>query len=548
MSAVTAGVAAKVNENMVSLSSTTSKDKDKTKVETNETAKTVSPGEDYLCHEVRVTQGGISGNIAFAIGDLSKVDELLSSDEAQTVSALKTKISSHLRGAKTCLQTALDSVNDQGTLVNDFLDFSSLEAGKLKLNLVDIDPRSIVDTVIKSTLPSFIKKQIKYSTCIDYHDEALVTVDPQRIKQVLLNLTNNAMKFTPERGRITITLEEIVAGSNSTKNANNANGVSGANINTSIVNASVNNSGNNSGNWTTLKFSVEDTGEGMEPEFKDRIFKPFQQRSGTAQKHGGTGLGLSICKTLVELMGGKIEVERTELNKGSTIAFTVPCRKVPKLQKASSPLLFSVPPSASSSLSSSCASLLSPDSLASPTSLTTPSSASSFQKSTSPTLTPSFCDQSTMALTAANSTKKKHILIVEDNEINRKILERMLGDMVTYDTAKTGAEAVELCAENDYDLVLMDQHLPDMTGCEATKKIRAHERQNPTKSPQYIIALTASTLTSTFTNEMSEAGMNGLLTKPYKANLILDEIQKSPKRVSSSKASQLTRATAAACH
>ncbi|EPC03925.1 hypothetical protein L861_01095 [Litchfieldella anticariensis FP35 = DSM 16096] len=174
------------------------------------------------------------------------------------------------------------------SLINDILDFSKMEAGKLELEAVDLDMVALVDEVLGLQAPQAHQKRLHLLALV--YDDVPVQLqgDPLRIKQVLTNLVHNAVKFT-EQGEVIVRVmvEECQQG------------------------------------LVTLKVSVSDTGIGLDPEYRDRLFKAFSQASvSDTRQYGGTGLGLMICRQLVEQMGGEIGVE-SQPGKGTTFAFTL---------------------------------------------------------------------------------------------------------------------------------------------------------------------------------------------------------------------------------
>ena len=184
-------------------------------------------------------------------------------------------------------ETIRISSNSLMTIINDILDFSKIEAGKLDLEVIDFDLRKIIHEANDILALRAKQKDIKYRCTINSDVPNLLKGDPGRLRQILLNLANNAIKFT-HAGEVSIdvSLDKQSAGD------------------------------------ATLKFSVSDTGIGISPDKMDALFAPFSQAdASTTRKYGGTGLGLTISKRLVEMMDGKIGV-RSEPGKGSTFWFT----------------------------------------------------------------------------------------------------------------------------------------------------------------------------------------------------------------------------------
>ncbi|MBK9145066.1 MAG: response regulator [Candidatus Melainabacteria bacterium] len=174
-------------------------------------------------------------------------------------------------------------------IINDILDFSKIEAGKIELEKIDIDVCDLVESTAELLATQAQDKSLSLVSWVDPELPGKVVGDPVRIRQILINLTNNAIKFTTE-GEV-------------------------------IVRARVKDDGGADG---IIRFEVIDTGIGLSESQRAKLFKPFVQADGsTTRKYGGTGLGLSICKQLAELMGGRIGVDSVE-NRGSTFWFEIP--------------------------------------------------------------------------------------------------------------------------------------------------------------------------------------------------------------------------------
>jgi CheY-like chemotaxis protein len=185
------------------------------------------------------------------------------------------------------LETARYSADSLLTILNDILDFSKIEAGRLDLNPIEFSLRECVDQTAKMFQVSLASKQLDFRVDLDADVPDQVVGDPDRLRQVLLNLLGNAIKFT-ERGEVTVRVACEASDASSRR----------------------------------LRFTVRDTGIGIAPAKQQLIFESFRQADGsTTRKYGGTGLGLTICSRLVELMGGTIGVE-SELGRGSTFHFT----------------------------------------------------------------------------------------------------------------------------------------------------------------------------------------------------------------------------------
>jgi PAS domain S-box-containing protein len=181
-----------------------------------------------------------------------------------------------------------DSANALLGIINDILDFSKIEAGRLLLDSIDFDLEQVTEKALQTVLPKVYEKRLVLMSYLSPDIPTHLTGDPMRLRQIVLNLLGNAVKFT-ERGDIVvrITPQQVTA------------------------------------EQVLLRFSVSDTGIGLSDVARKRLFQPFTQADGsTRRKYGGTGLGLSISKRLVEMMGGEIGVESEE-NKGSVFWFTV---------------------------------------------------------------------------------------------------------------------------------------------------------------------------------------------------------------------------------
>ena len=190
------------------------------------------------------------------------------------------------------LKMAKDSADVLLNLINDILDFSKIEAGQLELENIDFNVYQVVENVSDIIIQRIEKKGLEMNIFIKHDVPHFIVGDPTRLRQILINLANNALKFT-KHGEVNISVDRIPSPNKEVQE-----------------------------DEIFLKFSVEDTGIGIPEDRKDEIFNSFSQAdSSTTRKYGGTGLGLSICKNLVALMNGEIGVD-SELDKGSCFSFT----------------------------------------------------------------------------------------------------------------------------------------------------------------------------------------------------------------------------------
>ncbi|HEY6618901.1 MAG TPA: response regulator, partial [Steroidobacteraceae bacterium] len=472
-------------------------------------------------------------------------------------------------------ETIRSSADSLLTVINDILDFSKIEAGKLELESIELDLRANVEDVGSAMAFQAATKGLELIVNVEPQITGRVLGDPQRLRQCLVNLVSNAIKFTKE-GEIVIEVREQ----------------------------------SNGGNPLTY-FEVRDTGMGIAAKTLDLLFQPFVQADSSTTRHfGGTGLGLSIVRKLVELMGGEIGVS-SEVDVGSKFFFTLPLKPAPSIsperrisgeaggrilivddnatnQRVLSAQLVHAGYSVTT-VSSGLAALhelqnaiasenqfdmvitdfqmpdmdgamlgeriiaipgLANTRLVMLTSLDrhgdTPRLAAlgfaayltkpvrvrelidavarvmsggprQWQMETQPMITLNMLTQPQAVQRFAG-----HVLLVEDNFVNQKVAVRFLERLgCTVEVASNGAEGVAACKERQFDIVLMDLQMPVMDGMTATRKIRDWE----TSGHIPIIALTANAMTGD--RELCEAaGMDGYLTKPIEVERLRNILAK----------------------
>ena len=353
------------------------------------------------------------------------------------------------------LQTAQTSAQHLLTLLNDILDISALEAGKITVKATPVNLAWLLRDIGALMQPLANGKGLDFSLALPVMPLPWVLSDDTRLRQILFNLLNNAIKFT-DKGQVKLTVHEVAR----------------------------------SGKGIELDFDVTDTGIGIAEHDLSRLFQRFQQaESGKVRHFGGAGLGLEISQSLAHLLGGSIKVKST-LGAGTT--FSLHLRLMP-----------SEPP-LQSAQSAQSAQPAQPAQLASP--LPAPETRPIGLANVSAPVTPS---SSTLLLNHAGQPAR--VLLVEDNAINRivavMLLQRM-GCVVT--DCENGQLAVDQVQTDTFDLILMDINMPVMDGLSATRAIRALPGE-PGHTP--IVVLSADVMNESQAQAFS-AGAQGFLAKP----------------------------------
>ena len=502
-----------------------------------------------MSHDIRTPMNAIIGFTTLAISNL---------DDKERVKDYLTK--------------PLASSNHLLSLINDVLDMSRIESGKIHLEEVEVNLSDVLHDLKTIVSGQIHAKQLElYMDAMDVADED-VFCDKTRLNQILLNLLSNAIKFTPAGGTVSVRVRQL---------AGQARGCG------------------------QYEFRIKDNGIGMSPEFAKRIFEPFErERTSTVSRIQGTGLGMAITKNIVDMMGGTIEVQ-TAQSKGSEFIVRVPLRvqaehrpveKITELEglkalvvdddfntcDSVTKMLVKVGMRAEWTLSGKEAVLRARQSIEmsdvyhayiidwrlpdmngievtrqirslhddTPIIILTAYDWSDIEVEAKAAGVTAFCSkpmflsdlrETLMSALGQKQTdaaqellpqkdadfKGRQILLVEDNELNREIAQEILREYgFRVDPAENGAVAVEkvsTAAPGSYDLVLMDIQMPVMDGYTATRQIRALE--NPALAGVPILAMTANAFDEDRRRAM-ESGMNGFLSKPIVIGDLVQELHK----------------------
>ena len=502
-----------------------------------------------MSHDIRTPMNAIIGFTTLALSNINDTERV-----------------------KDYLGKTLASSNHLLSLINDVLDMSRIESGKIHLEEVEVNLSDVLHDLKTIVSGQIYAKQLElYMDVMDVTDED-VYCDKTRLNQILLNLLSNAIKFTPAGGTVSVRVRQL------------AGKVRGCG---------------------QYEFRIKDNGIGMSQEFAQKIFEPFEQeRTSTVSRIQGTGLGMAITKNIVDMMGGTIEVQ-TAQGKGTEFTVCVPMRaqteqrpveKITELEglkalvvdddfntcDSVTKMLVKMGMRAEWTLSGKEAVLRARQSIEmsdvyhayiidwrlpdmngievtrqirslhddTPIIILTAYDWSDIEVEAKAAGVTAFCSKpmfmsdlretlmSALGQKSADAVqgllpeknadfKGKHILLVEDNELNREIAQEILREYgFLVDSAENGAVAVEkvsTAAPGSYDLVLMDVQMPIMDGYTATRKIRALD--DPARAKLPILAMTANAFDEDRRNAL-ESGMNGFLSKPIVIDDLVQELRK----------------------
>ena len=322
------------------------------------------------------------------------------------------------------------------SLINYVLEMARIESGKATLRTEAGDAKKLLEELKAVFEPAVEKKHLKYDCTLDVKHRFIIC-DVTKVREIVLNIISNAVKYTPDGGSVTVKITEVPW---------------------------------DEAGWIAYRFHVEDTGIGMSEEYLPHIFEEFtRERTSTESKVVGAGLGLPIVKSLVDLMGGTIQVE-SEMGKGSRFEVILPFKMA---------------------------------------------SEEDVRKKQEETVEK-----------PAEGLHGKRILIAEDNDLNAEIAMTILGENgFETERVEDGLKCVEAFSENPsgyYSAILMDIQMPNMDGYEAAEAIRRLNREDAGRIP--IIALTANAFEEDRKKAFA-AGMNGHIAKPISAEALLKTLE-----------------------
>ncbi|KAF2199914.1 hypothetical protein GQ43DRAFT_375115 [Delitschia confertaspora ATCC 74209] len=413
-------------------------------------------------------------------------------------------------------QTITLCAQHQKRIVDDVLTLSKLDSAMLMVTPVDSQPLQVVHRALKMFEGEVQTAgiQLDFVVSDSFHKLGVdwVRMDPSRVLQVLINLTTNAIKFTTTETRRTIKV--ILSASRERPSAIEKPLVSFFPTRSKQVNGTLG-SDWGKGEEIYLLFAVQDTGRGLNDEEKKVLFQRFSQASPrTHVQYGGSGLGLFISRELTELQGGEIGVS-SEAGKGSTFAFYVKCRKSTAPKDGGAEHHLSIARQISDAKNKT-------------------------QDNVSPAA-PKIKDFAPVSKGAIFEKIKAtntgfNVLIVEDNLVNQKVLQRQLQNHgITVYVANHGGEALEKVKESQYwkengsdaidvGIILMDKEMPVMDGLQCTSQIREWEQKGLLKSHIPIIAVTANARSEQI-DALLDVGMDDVVSKPFRTVDLIPKIE-----------------------
>lgn len=316
-------------------------------------------------------------------------------------------------------------------IIDDILDLSKVEAGRLELERIDFNLLQFIEEISDLFQDRIKTGKLRFDITFDSEVPTTVHTDPTRLRQILINLIGNAVKFTAA-GRIALHIEPVMQAQKMSK----------------------------------LKFTLSDTGIGLDVDQASRLFETFTQAdNSTTRRYGGSGLGLALSRRLARALGGDVILEKFAQNEGCTFVVTVDA-KVAAVPAVTQRL-----------------------------------------------------DAMSALKEASRNLKKPKVLLVEDSVDNQLLVQLVLQKAgIPIDLANNGAEGVEQARRKSYDVILMDMQMPVLDGYAATEQLRSGGYRKP------IVALTAHAMAEEG-RRIAQVGCNAHLTKPLDAQLLIRTIQ-----------------------
>lgn len=359
-----------------------------------------------------------------------------------------------------CLNTIQASTRSLLALVEDVLDISAIEAGKLKLHALEFEPRELVENVGLILQPQARAKQLRYEVFIEPTVPAMLRGDAVHVRQVLINLAGNAVKFT-EHG--SVRLEVSVAGTDRHR--------------------------------VRLRFTVTDTGIGIPVAARKRLFSAFEQAdAGLARRYGGTGLGTTIAKGLTEAMGGTIGFESTE-QRGSRFWVELPFERLEQAPPFGAEL--AVPVAGGLAMQG-------------------------FLADAEELPAENVIAFSNPFLRHRARVRSLLVLVADDHAANRMVVQRLLQKAGHRPVCVEGGEEVlNALSISDYDAVIADLHMPGLSGLDLLKQLRVMEAGNARRTP---VLMLSADVTPTSIQSCEKAGARAFLAKPVSTARLLDAL------------------------